>query len=146
MKQSRRVSKSELHSNRMLVATLITGISLLVQLLIHQGLTHTGTILIAMNTAHVLAYLLLAAAVLLGALAVVKNRSFWEYAILALALAVGYYVIHGVRVINVGGFTLFNSQHWEYVVLGMNLLYLVLSLIGHSIAARRRKRVKGVRA
>ena len=137
MKQSRRVSKSELHSNRMLVATLITGISLLVQLLIHQGLTHTGTILIAMNAAHVLAYLLLAAAVLLGALAVVKNRSFWEYAILAAALAVGYYVIHGVRVINVGGFTLFNSQHWEYVVLGMNLLYLVLSLIGHSMAARK---------
>lgn len=146
MKQNRQAGKAELHSNRMLVATLITGISLLVQLFIHQGLTHTGTILIAMNAAHVLAYLLLAAAVLLGALAIVKNRSFWEYAVLALALAVGYYVVHGVRVINVGGFTLFNSQHWEFVVLGMNLLYLALSLIGHSVAARRRKRGKQVRA
>ena len=142
MNQKKQVSRAEYHSNRMLVATLITGVSLLVQLLVHQGLTNTGTILIAIGAAHVLAYLLLAAAVFFVVMAVVKSRSYVEYAILAAALAVGYYVIHGVPVIEVGGFTLFNSRHWEYIVLGMNLLYLVVSLIGHSAAARRKKPVK----
>lgn len=140
MKQNRKVSKAQMHSNRMLVATLITGISLLVQLFIHQGLTNTGTILVAMNAAHALSYLLLAAAVLLAVLAVVKDRGFWEYACFAAVMAVGYYIIHGVPVVQMGRFTLFNSRHWEYIVLGFNLLYLVLSLAGHSLAARHRAR------
>ncbi len=139
MKQNKQVDNRTFHTNRLLAATIIAIASLLLQLMIHNGLTNTGTILIALKASLVLSFLFLAAAVFFLVVSIIKDRSYLEYTIFAALLAVGYYIIHGVPVVHVGNWTLFNSRHWEYIVLGFNLLYLVVSLVYHSIAGRSKK-------
>ena len=139
MKQNKQIDNRTFHTNRILAAIIIAIAYQLVQIMINKGLTNTGTILIALKASLILSFLFLAAAVFFLIIAIMKDRSYLEYTVFAALLAVGYYIIHGVPVVHVGNWTLFNSRHWEYIVLAFNLLYLVISLWYHTVAGRSKK-------
>ena len=140
--QIHNVKKFEEHQgNLMLIATLITAVSLFALVIINRNLNVIGEAFVATrNAVLVLAIVLAVVAVAFFVLSYMKSKTFIEYGAFCILMAICYWGIYGIPFTTPNHTAILSSLHARYLAVGVSVIYLVASLIIHIVALKKGKK------
>lgn len=145
-----KISKEKIHNakkfeehqvNLILIATLISAVSLMLLIFVNRSLNYIGDSF-ATTRAMILGLSIAfaVAGVVFLVISFVKSKTFIEYGVLGIVLAICYWGIYGMPFLKADGTALITSLHARYVAAIVSILYLIVSYIVHAVIIK-----KGVR-
>ena len=142
----KKISKEKIHNAKMfeehqvnliLIATLISALSLMLLIFVNRSLNIiTDSFATTRAMILVLSIAFAAAGVVFMVLSFVKSKTFLEYGVLGLVLAICYWGIYGMPFV-VNGKALLTSLHARYLAGGVSIVYLVVSYIVHVMIIKK---------
>ena len=142
-----KISKEKIHNakkfeehqvNLILIATLISAISLMLLIFINRSLNVIGesfattrALILGLSIAFAVA------GVVFLVLSFIKSKTFIEYGVLGLVLAICYWGIYGMPFVMPNGKALLTSLHARYIAAGVSIVYLVVSYIVHVVIIKK---------
>lgn len=143
----KKISKEKIHNAKMfeehqvnliLIATLISAVSLMLLIFVNRSLNVIGESF-ATTRAMILGLSIVfaVAGVVFLALSFVKSKTFIEYGVLGIVLAICYWGIYGMPFLKPDGTALISSLHARYIAAVVSILYLVVSYIVHIVIIKK---------
>lgn len=143
----KKISKEKIHNAKMfeehqvnliLIATLISAVSLMLLIFVNRSLNVIGESF-ATTRAMILGLSIVfaVAGVVFLVLSFVKSKTFIEYGVLGIVLAICYWGIYGMPFLKPDGTALISSLHARYIAAVVSILYLVVSYIVHIVIIKK---------
>ncbi len=143
----KKISKEKIHNAKMfeehqvnliLVATLISAVSLMLLIFVNRSLNVIGesfattrAVILGLSIAFAVA------GVVFFVLSYVKSKTFIEYGVLGIVLAICYWGIYGMPFVKANGTALISSVHARYITVAVSILYLIVSYIVHIMIIKK---------
>lgn len=128
----------EHHVNLILIATLISALSLMLLIFINRSLNIIGesfattrAVILGLSIAFAIA------GVVFLVVSFVKSKTFLEYGILSLVLAICYWGIYGMPFVAANGMAIVSSLHARYIAAGVSIVYLIVSYVLHVMIIKK---------
>ena len=130
------------HGNLMLISTTVSMCTLLALMLLSTAFkSSVSSLMMARGVSGVISGMFFAAFVVLAVLAGKKDRSLWEYSIYSFMMSIGFLSLLGVPFfLPAAGFVtkLFTTRNAQAGIMLVNLIYLVATLIYHTIKSNQK--------
>ncbi len=124
--------------NLILIATLISAVSLMLLIFVNRSLNIIGDSFATTRAIILgLSIVFAVAGVVFMVLAFVKSKTFLEYGILGIVLGICYWGIYGMPFVTPNGTALLSSLHARYIAAIVSILYLIVSYIVHIILIKK---------
>lgn len=143
----KKISKEKIHNAKMfeehqvnliLIATLISAVSLMLLIFVNRSLNIIGESFATTRAVILgLSITFAVAGVVFLALSYFKSKTFIEYGVLGIVLAICYWGIYGMPFVKPNGTALLSSLHARYLTVAVSILYLVVSYIAHIIIIKK---------
>lgn len=136
------IKKFEEHQgNLMLIATLITAVSLFALMWVNRSLNIISDSFATTRLTIIgIAIALAVAAVVFFVLSYLKSKTFIEYGVFCILMAICYWGIYGMPFTTANHTAILSSLHARYLAVAVSVIYLVVSLIIHSVAIKNGKK------
>lgn len=122
----------EAHTNRLLISVTVSLLLLLILLLVHKGQGYSHTILQTQAAVLILAIASAVIGVVVAVIGAIKNKKhLFEYAAIAIVMALCFYCLHGVGFITI--------KLAKYITVTIVVAYLVISFIYHTVVSKIKK-------
>lgn len=143
----KKISKEKIHNakifeehqvNLILIATLISAVSLMLLIFVNRSLNIIGesfattrAVILGLSIAFAVA------GVVFLVLSFVKSKTFIEYGVLGIVLAICYWGIYGMPFVKPNGTALISSLHARYLTVAVSILYLIVSYMVHIMIIKK---------
>ncbi len=136
------IKKFEEHQgNLILIATLITAVSLFVLMLVNRNLNIiSDSFITTRNTIMGIAIFLAVAAVVFFVLSYLKSKTFIEYGVFCILMAICYWGIYGMPFTTADNTAILSSLQARYLAVAISVIYLVVSYVVHIVIIKKGKK------
>lgn len=135
------------HGNLMTASTIVCLITFMILMLLSTAFKSFNSIMTARTVSAVISGVFLVCFAGMTVLAVKKDRSFWEYSIYSLVMSFGFLSLRGIpffvpaalygsKIIQ----TMFTTKYVQAGLIALNIVYLLGTLIYHTVKSSPKKK------